>query len=361
MGIQNKMKGGGGFKNMCVGVIKFGLKKEEIAMATWSLKKILVGIVCVLALPLAMSGVGTAEPVKFNAVTMLPKGNPIMKSFEIFADAFNKKYKGEAFINWRGGPEIISPFQQHAAVRSGAIDMAATSGGYYTSLLPVSHSLMYSNKTHEEMRRAGFFEVFEKAHRDVGLVYLCEISFGRKFYLYVNDRIKTPKDLAGKKIRVFPTVAPIVKALGAAPVNMAITEIYTAMERGVVDGFVMTVMGFVKAWSWHEVTKYMIEPGFYRGTVAVLINPKKWGELSPDLQKRIRDWKYNVFDPDAAKFYMHQAKTQKQLILDSKVQVIEFSPADAKAFLKIGYDSAWEGINKQAPELGPKLQRMLIK
>lgn len=330
-------------------------------MEKWSLKKAVAGFVCVFALPLVMSGVVHAKPTEFNAVTMLPRGNPIMKSFEMFANAFNEKFKGETIINWRGGPEIISGFQQHEAVRSGAMDMAATSGGYYTSLLPVSHSLMYSNKTHEEMRQAGFFEVFEKAHRDVGLVYLCEISYGRKFYLYINDRIKTPKDLAGKKIRVFPTIAPFVKALGAAPVNMPITEIYSAMERGVVDGFGMTVAGFVKGWSWHEVTKYMIEPGFYRATIAVLVNPKKWKELSPDLQKRIRDWKYDVFDLEAGKFYMNQAKTSKRLILDNKVKVIEFSPADAKAYLKLAYDSAWEGVNKQAPELGPKLQRMLVK
>jgi TRAP-type C4-dicarboxylate transport system substrate-binding protein len=330
-------------------------------MEKWSLKKAAAGFVCVFALPLLMSGAVNAKPVEFNAVTMLPRGNPIMKSFEIFSNAFNEKFKGEAIINWRGGPEIISGFQQHEAVRSGAMDMAATSGGYYTSLLPVSHSLMYSNKTHEEMRGAGFFEVFEKAHRDVGLVYLCEISYGRKFYLYINDQIKTPKDLAGEKIRVFPTIAPFVKALGAAPVNMPITEIYSAMERGVVDGFGMTVAGFVKGWSWHEVTKYMIEPGFYRATIAVLVNPKKWEELSPNLQKRIRDWKYDVFDLEAGKFYMNQAKTSKRLILNNGVKAIEFSPADTKAYLKLAYDSAWKEVNKQAPELGPKLQRMLIK
>jgi len=322
----------------------------------------LLAYVCLVSIFFVItSGMAFAKPVKFKAVSFLPKGNPTIKAFGMIVEDFNKKFKGEAVISWAGGPEVIPAFQLHEAVRSGAVDMVATSSAYYVSVLPVSYSLMFSNKTHEEMRQAGFFDAFAEIHKEVGLIYLGEMAFGRKFHIYMNPPVKTPADIAGKKIRVFPAITPFVKALGAAPVMMTMPEIYTAMERGVVDGFTMATIGFVKGFSWHEVTKYMIEPGFYRGSVAWLANPKKWGKLSPDLQKRIINWKYSVFDPKAEKFYIKQGNFNKKLIYDSKVEVVKLSPSDAEAYLKLAYDSAWAGIIKKAPDVGPKLKAMLVK
>jgi TRAP-type C4-dicarboxylate transport system substrate-binding protein len=142
---------------------------------------------------------------------------------------------------------------------------------------------------------------------------------------------------------------------------MQMPEIYTAMERGVVDGFIMATIGFVKGFSWHEVTKYMIDHGFYRGSVACIANPKKWSTLSKDLQNRIMKWKYEVFDPKAEQFYIKQGKFNKKLIYDSKVEVIQFSKQDAEAFLKLAYESAWGDVYKKAPDVAPKLKAMIVK
>ena len=321
----------------------------------------LCGALVCFFLPRIVVPVGAGE-VNFKAVSMLPKGNPVIQAFEMLVKDFNENFKGEASINWVGGPELIPAFQLHEAVRSGAIDMGATSCSYYTALLPVSHSIMYSNKTHEEVKATGFFEVFADLHKQVGLVYLGEMAYGRQFYIYINVPVKSPKDLIGKKIRVFPAIMPFVNALGAAPINMAMPEIYTAMERGVVDGFVMAPIGFVKGFSWHEVTKYMIEPGFYRGSVAWLVNPRKWEQLPKDLQARIVTWKYDVFDPKAEKFYISQGNAHKQMIYDTeKTDLIRFSPADAEAYLNLAYDSAWDGLIKRSPDVAEKLKAMLVK
>lgn len=302
------------------------------------------------------------KPITFKAVSFLRKGNPTIRAFEMLVQDFNKQFEGEAFINWTGGPEIIPEFQLHEAVRSGAIDMASTSCSYYNAVLPVSESLMFSNKTHEEMRKTSFFEDFAEIHKGAGFIYLGEMAYGRPFYLFMNTPVKTPADLAGKKIRVFPAITPFVKALGAAPVMIAMPEIYTAMERGVVDGFVMTTIGFVKGFSWHEVTKYMIEPGFYRGSVAWLANPKKWSQMPKDLQNRVVAWKYNVFDPKAEKFYISQGDAQTKMIYDTKkVQLIQFSDADAQAYLKLAYETPWEQLIEKAPDVAPKLKAMLVK
>lgn len=326
-------------------------------------RKLLACVVLVLAVVITpqLMVFAQSKPIKFKAVTFLPKGNPTMKNFGVMADAFNKKFKGRAVIDWVGGPEVIPGFQQHESVRSGMIDMVATSSSYYVSVLPVSHTIMFSNKNHREIRESGFFETFTELHKKAGLIYLGEIAYGRPFHIFVNIPVKKPKDLAGKKIRVFPAISPIVKALGAVPVLMPMPDIYTAMERGVVDGFSMTTIGFVKGFSWHEVTKYMINPPFYRGSVAVLVNPKRWNQLGKSLQDEIMKWKYDEFDPERESIYDKFGAAQTKLVVDSGVKVIEFSPEDRKAYSQLAYDAAWKKVIAKSPVIAPKLRAMLVK
>ena len=121
--------------------------------------------------------------------------------------------------------------------------------------------------------------------------------------------------------------------------------------------------GFVKSWSWQEVTKYMIKPGFYRGGLSILANPKSWNRLPEDLQRQIIDWKYNVYDkdPNGGLWFKNSAEDEIKLIEKSGVKVVKFSPEDTKAYLKTAYDSAWDSILKKAPAEGPELKKMLVK
>ena len=301
-----------------------------------------------------------AEPVTFKAVSWLPKKNPTMKAFDSFVTGFNKEFKGEAAIKWIGGPEVIPMFQLHESVRTGMMDMVNTSSAFYVSLTPVSYSIMFSNKTINEMYQSGFFDTFTEIHKKVGLMYLGVISYGSPFYIYLNERIKSPEGLVGKKIRVFPAVAPFIKTLGAVPINMKSPDIYTAMDRGVIDGFVMSAFGVVKTWSWQEVTKYIIKHDFYSGYSSLLVNPKSWNRLSQDLQKRIIDWKYKVFDPIATEENIIVEAGQTKLVLDN-IETIEFSQADAKRYLDTAYKASWDKLFKEAPDVAPKLKAILLK
>jgi TRAP-type C4-dicarboxylate transport system substrate-binding protein len=163
-------------------------------------------------------------------------------------------------------------------------------------------------------------------------------------------------------MRTVPVVTPFLKALGAAPVMMQQHEIYSAMDRGVVDGFWMSTGGFVGAHSWHEVTKYMVTHPFYRGGLALIVNPKSWDRVPKDLQKKIKDWKYNVWDPDpnGGTWFFNWTNEETKLILKSGVKGIELSPSDAKKYLEMAYETAWKSIIEKAPVEGPKLKKMVF-
>jgi TRAP-type C4-dicarboxylate transport system substrate-binding protein len=302
-----------------------------------------------------------AEPVKFKAVGFLPSNNVNVSGFKIFMEKVNEKFKDHIQIELLGGPEITPPFQLHEAVKKGVIDMSVTSCGYYPSLLWEGQSAMFTNRNYKDIAQTDYFNIMQKLHQDVGLIWLGAATLDLTFYLYTNPEVKTPKDLAGKKIRVFPPFIPLITALGSAPINLPMGDIYTAMERGAVDGFVMTHTGFVKDFSWHEVTKHVIAYPLYQATAVILVNPSKWNQLPANIQKEIIAFKHSIVDPAVSDYYIQLSQKDWKLMMDKGVKPIKFSQSEGDAFLKMAYDAAWKRVNGKSPELGPKLKQMLVK
>jgi len=331
------------------------------------MKKLVHFLVMMLVLTLTIghmlqASVWAADmPLKFKAVTFSPVNHSIVAGFRIFVDKVNEKFKNYINIQLIGGPEVTPPFQLHEAVRSGVIDMCLTSCAYYPSLLWVGQTAMFSNKDFREIAKTNYFEVMHELHKKVGLIWLGGATQRMTFHLFTNTHASGPHDFAGTKIRVFPAFIPLTKALGAVPVNLPMGDIYTAMERGTVDGFYMSHYGFVTDFSWHEVTKYVVDYDLYKATAVILANPQKWQKLPVDIQKAIIKYKKEVVNPAIAEYYEKEGAKQWRLMLEKGVKPITFSPKDAELFLKLAYDSAWDHIMSKAPELGLQLKQMLVK
>ena len=321
---------------------------------------IIAGII-VTCLALFSATLCDAKPVKLKAVAFLPVNNANVAGFNIFIEKVNEKFQDDLQVELIGGPEVTPPFQLHEAVKSGVLDMCLTSCGYYPSLLWEAQSAMFTNKNYKEIAKTDYFETMHGLHKDVGLIWLGAGTLNMAFHLYTNPEVTAPKDFAGKKIRVFPPFIPLIKALEAVPINLPMGDIYTAMERGAVDGFVMTHFGFVKDFSWHEVSKYAIDYPVYQGTAVILVNPKTWSQIPEDVQNKIIRFKKNKIDPAINQYYADLSDAEWQLMMDNGVKPIKFSPADGKTFLKMAYDAAWDHVNSKSPELGPKLKQMVVK
>jgi hypothetical protein len=104
------------------------------------------------------------------------------------------------------------------------------------------------------------------------------------FHIYLN---KKPEklDFSGLKIRVTPVYKDIVEALGGTAITTAPGEVYTALERGVVDGYGWPVTGIFDL-GWDKVTKFRLEPAFYSVEVNVLVNLDTWKALT-DAQAQV--------------------------------------------------------------------------
>ncbi len=104
-----------------------------------------------------------------------------------------------------------------------------------------------------------------------------------------NKLIKTPEDMRGMRIRRPSAVAgDIIESMGASPVGLPATDIYTSLQRGVVDGlsFPWEAMATFKL---DELTKYHTNMPFYSSALMVTMNKDKYEGLPEDLKKVIDD------------------------------------------------------------------------
>ncbi len=316
-----------------------------------------------LAIGLSLAGLSftaVAEEVSLNTVSFTPKSAVVSHGFEAFVEAINEKFDGELQINWRGGPEVMPPFRLADAVRNGSIDMAMTSPSYYSGLVPSATASNLSFKTYGEIAQTGYLDLMTEVHAERGLHYLGEIPASPvKFFLFFKEEVGGLDDIEGKRIRVFPTILPFVESLGAEPLVLPMGEIYTAMERGVIDGFAQSNLGWVD--QFEDVVNYYVTPPYYRAGFNVLVNPEAWSELPEDLQARVQSYLRDELAPEIDDSWNDIIATGYQQMDDAGFQEVELTGDDADQYLSTAIEAAWDKLAEDVdPELHAKLKAMLV-
>ena len=302
-----------------------------------------------------------ADVVKIDAVTLAPKPVYINKPFKMFVDAVNTKFAGEVEINWRGGPEIMPPFKQAEGVRNGAVDMTYTSPSYYQGLVPTSGTMNLSYKTYAEIAATNYHERMTELHAEKDLIFLGEIPATQlNFVIYMADEVSGLEDLKGKRIRVFPTLLPIVKALGAEPIVMGMGDIFTAMERGAIDGYMQGPLAQAK--QFEGLVKTVIFPGVYRAGFPVLINKDTWGKMSTDLQQRLTTFLRWDFAYRVDYLWGQDIADNIELMKGAGFNILELPADEAASYEQMAMDAAWAVTAENAgDEVAAELRAMLDK
>lgn len=312
-----------------------------------------------LAAAMALPASVSVAEISMNAVTLAPKKASISGPFGMFVDAVNEKFAGEFKINWRGGPEVMPPFGQAEAVRNGAMDMTYTSPSYYSGLVPTSGTMNLSFKDYAEIADTNYHERMTELHAEKDLVYLGEIpASDLNFLIYMADPVTGLDDLKGKRIRVFPALLPLVQALGAEAIVLPMGEIYTAMERGAIDGFMQGPVGNVI--QYEKVVDTVIYPGVYRAGFPVLVNKDAWAEVPTDLQDRITTFLRDEIAPELDKIWADDIAKGVADMDTAGFTRLELSADEAAKLKQIAMDSAWAATAETAnPDVAAELREML--
>jgi TRAP-type C4-dicarboxylate transport system substrate-binding protein len=328
-------------------------KEREVAMKRIAL--LLISILLVLTF--SIKNVQSA-PIVIKAVTAFPKNHLNNDPVPIFVDKVNKRAQGKVKIDWIGGPEVIKTFDQIHALKAGTMDMLLYYPyGYMKPLMPEAWAKGLTELAEWEERETGAFqlwqEIFEKR---VNAKYLGRLHNLLPFMVFSNKKIQRIEDFKGMKMRVMPLYIPFLKALGAAPVTIPPTEIYTSMERGVVDGFMWPNVGMI-SFGLQEVTKYVLEPGVFQMEPATMVNMNKWKQIPEDLQALIMEI---MKDMEYIGTMRNELIVRKEdrIRKEAGMETIQLPPEEAKKFVQICYDKTWEYVIEMAPDYAPQLRSL---
>jgi TRAP-type C4-dicarboxylate transport system substrate-binding protein len=303
-----------------------------------------------------------AETVTLKAITAWPKNASDNKSLDFFLESVEqqvaKKYPGELKINLVGGPEAVKIEDQVQAAQTGMVDIVHTTNAYYVSLLPEVDAMKLTNFRPWEERTNGAWAFYNDLHQKKELYFLGRIGTDLPFSLYLTKPIKTA-DLKGFNIRVSPMYLQLVKGLGGNPVVIPPTEVFTALERKVVDGYGWPTIG-IREWGWEKHTKYIVEPGFYSGPHPMVMNLKTWNGLPKKFKDVINEAAMEA-EKKIVAYYVDEKKKELPLLKQAGVQVIDLPPAEKEKFLRVASEEGWKDVIQKCPQTGPELQKLLTR
>jgi TRAP-type C4-dicarboxylate transport system substrate-binding protein len=305
-----------------------------------------------------LASTASAQEVTLRGISSFAEKTFYSRGFERFIDKVNADGKGVIQITYIGGPKAMPPFEVGNALKNGVVDIANATGAFYTNVFPEADAWKLTERPMAELRNNGGFAYMAKLYDEkMNVVFLARHIDNNPFHLYLTKPITKP-DLTGLKIRITPVYREFFQALGATVIQTPPGEVYTALERGVVDGYGWPITGIFDL-GWHEKTKYRVDPGFYSAEVSILINKASLAKLN-DAQRKV------ILDA-AAWIEAQAAETAKENAADiakqkaAGIQVIEFKGAEGEAFRAKAYETGWAGIIKQSPEHGPKLREFFSK
>jgi len=249
------------------------------------LTSLLAGAIASLAITAAH-----ADELSF-ANYMAPTHPYVAGAFQPFADLVAEKTGNALTVHLYNGGELgAGPDAQYDRVVEGVADLAVSLPGYTASNFPLTLLTELPGVIDEQTGTGVIWkniDLFQPEYQRVKLIALWSSAAN---LLYTKKPVRTPADLAGLNIRVPSRNAGLlVEAWGGSPVSMPVSEIYTALQTGVIDGAMIDGTA-TTAFRLTEVTDYLtvgiestISPFF------IVMNRDQFNALPADQQAALEE------------------------------------------------------------------------
>ena len=297
-----------------------------------------------------------AEPIKWKVLASWNVESIGTRAFLVpWVERINETLKGKLHINWVG-PEAVPPFEQLRPVKKGVFNVLFTAPAYHASQIAVGMGMNLFTASSKERREAGLYKLLDEAYRQRHNLHFLGIGCDwAGLHLMLKERCIDKADLIGLKIRSNPFYDPLIQTLNGATVKIKGGEIYSALEKGVVDGACWPAFG-AKDFKWYEVVKYQVRPRFGETVYFFLVNLDDWNKLPKDLQKKITEITMEIEEEGRQAHISAWEKEEKELV-QLGMNLCVLPPKEAKKFLDVFYDKTWSYVLKLDPEYGPRLKK----
>ena len=304
-----------------------------------------------------------AKEVRLTLASSWNRQQNFTALFMQYVENVNRVGKGIVQIDFIGGPEAIPQRQLFYALRRGVIDMAFGGITYYRGVLPEGDAIFASTITPMQARRTGALDALQPYWRkriNSRLVGWVQSGIGVNIYLIDEPHFKPDgmPDLSGLIIRTSPSNREILTQLGGRAVQIAVKEIYTALQRGIVDGMAFTTTG-IPDLGIEEFIRYRIDPAFLQLAVCLQINLDQWNGLSPEARKIIEDQAIAYEKASRREFFALQKREMKYLEQQG-LRGIPVPGDQAANYRALAHDVVWERLALREPESARELKTAFL-
>jgi len=162
--------------------------------------------------------------------------------------------------------------------------------------------------------------------------------------------IRAVADMEGVKVRSPEGLAAeVFRRAGAAPVSLPFSEVYTALEKKVIDAADASAHVNNNASGMYKVAKFPIYPGIHSMAVLqFIVNKKVWDKLGPEGQTALEVWYAAAYDAMRREADLQDRAIAKEQRAGGDVTVIDWSTEERAKFRKIAV-GAWEDFAKKSP------------
>jgi TRAP-type C4-dicarboxylate transport system substrate-binding protein len=262
------------------------MKKKGYSALFSSISMIVLALFLITVMPTPVP----AKPIELNVYYHGgPKGGQAL-FYQDWIKKVEKATGGRVKMTFYPGAVLGPPMEAYEMIKSGAVPMGCIIQGFYPGRFLLSNvvQLPFLGLPSAEIGSRIFWELYEKfpeLKADYPGVKVLILYTDAPTPIGTKKPVRKAEDIKGMKIRSLAgSPTEMLKELGAVPVLMPPGDIYTSMDRGVIDGWMI---------SWeacgghrlYEVTDYWTTANMYQPALAFVMNLKAWDSLPPDIQK----------------------------------------------------------------------------
>jgi len=302
------------------------------------MRRLLLGLIA--CLPLAAGTTWAQQPIIIKFSHVVTPDTPKGKAAERFKQLAEERTKGKVKVEVYPNSQLYKDKEEVEALQLGSVQMLAPSLAKFGPL---------GAREFEAFDLPYLFDSYEQLHKVTqgpigtgllkrlaakGIIGLAYWDNGFK-EMTSNRAIRKVEDCKGLKLRIQSSkvLDAQMRALGAIPQVMAFSEVYQALQTGVVDGAENTYSN-IYTQKMHEVQKYLTVSDHGYVGYAVIVNKKFWEGLPPDIRKTLEGAMQ-----EATQYGNHIAKQENDQALEAirksgKTQIITLTAQEKLAWKK---------------------------
>jgi len=293
------------------------------------------------------AAINTKKNYEWKMVTSWPPKFPILGEYaEKIAEWIDEMSAGRLKIQVFGSGELVPAFEVFDAVSLGAAEMGHAAAYYWAGKTPSAQFFasvpfgMTARQMNAWLYFGGGIELWRDLYADFNLIPFPSGNTGGQMGGWYNREINSVSDLKGLKIRMPGLGGKVITKAGATTILSPAGELYTNLERGVIDGLEWIgpyhdyLMGF------HKITKYYYYPGWHEpgSTLELITNKDAYNKLPDDLKNIVTIAAKASNDLILAAFDMKNTEYYYKLKDEENMDFREF-PEEVLSKLKIYADA----------------------